>query len=62
MSWTERKTWKNKSTNWAIEWSCAFSYGKSRVPGIILPRAILGYYNYFATDAGNDAFELAVAS
>lgn len=35
---------------------------KIGVPGVILPKAILSFYNYFATDAGNDAFELAAAS
>lgn len=32
------------------------------VPGIILPKAILSFYKYVATDAKNDAFQLAVVS
>lgn len=35
---------------------------KIGVPCIILPKAILSFYKYIATDAGNDAFKLAVAS
>lgn len=32
------------------------------LPGIILPKVISSFYKYIATDAGNAAFELGVAS
>lgn len=35
---------------------------KNGVVGVIMPKAIFSYYKYFATDAGNGAFELAVAA
>lgn len=35
-----------------------FVYIRLTIPGVVLPTAIISYFNYFTTDMGNDAFRL----